>query len=306
MCNNENVPLVTCGALQKDTPIIMEHNGVPKKASMYRCNYFLAAYAAHGCGYLSMPYKNDTALYEGDIVFLKPDCAHSMHCRINFMELYYCKILPEHIFKIRNEIIHHFPKSRNFFENKDFIIVHDYPDFKIRDIFVSMIDEQMSDNIGYAEILSAYLKILLFNIFRINTDSNMPLHHSDNKWVGMTVQYIYLHLYDGVNLKELAKIHNITPEHLCRTFKKHMGMTISEFINDVRIRKIKDMLANTNRSVRSVNELFNVNPQYLQKCFKRDVGMSMSEYRKKYRNNKEEKIPTQPKGTDADAELTYK
>lgn len=274
----ENVKLVSCDMLSKATPVIMDHSGLPGKPQKGYYDYFVIIYAAYGSGLLTYSHDKTLQINKHDILFIKPNFIHSLHYIGKFMELYYCKVLPH----IKGSIIRNFPKGKMYFDDMDFMIVHDLPSLSIRNIFVTMIGEYMSNSAGHTELLNAYLIILLFNIFRLDKSESSLLKTSDNKWVGATVQYIYLHIYDKISISELAKIHNITPEHLCRTFKKHMSMTISQFITQTRINKLKDILKNTNRSIRSANELFDLDSAYLQKCFKKEVGMSMTDYWNKY------------------------
>lgn len=68
-------------------------------------------------------------------------------------------------------------------------------------------------------------------------------------------------------------------------------MTTSEFINFLRVNKIKDMLQNTDKPINAVPEMFTCNIDYLKKVFKRETGMTMQEYRNKYnyKNNPSDK-----------------
>ena len=89
-----------------------------------------------------------------------------------------------------------------------------------------------------------------------------------------------------ISLEEIAEHLHISPSFVCRRFKQFTGMTTSQFINFLRVNKIKDILKNTNKPIKAIPEMFNCNIDYLKKVFKRETGMTMLEYRHKYNYKK--------------------
>lgn len=79
---------------------------------------------------------------------------------------------------------------------------------------------------------------------------------------------------------EMETYFNRKYEYLCSTFKKYAGMTMSTYINQLRIQRAKHMLGKTNETVTKIaadvgfQDCF-----YFSKQFKKIVGMSPSEYR---------------------------
>lgn len=70
-------------------------------------------------------------------------------------------------------------------------------------------------------------------------------------------------------------------EHVCRSMKKYMGVTVSEFINDLRLRYIASMLHSGNRTVAEIvfASGFN-NLSWASELFKAKYGMTMRQFRK--------------------------
>jgi len=70
-------------------------------------------------------------------------------------------------------------------------------------------------------------------------------------------------------------------EHICRSMKTYMGMTVSEFINDLRLNYIANMLQNSNHSITEIifDSGFN-NISWATRLFKEKYGESMRQYRK--------------------------
>ena len=70
-------------------------------------------------------------------------------------------------------------------------------------------------------------------------------------------------------------------EHLARSMKKYTGMTITEYINTLRLNYIANMLVNSNHSVSDIifESGFN-NISWASELFKEKYGVTMSDYRK--------------------------
>ena len=145
-----------------------------------------------------------------------------------------------------------------------------------------MIDEQMEQPFGYQYILPSYLKILLTKIFRnSSSDSSITAAYKNNT-VDRTIRLIHRHIYQDFTLHEIADIHHMTTSYICRLFKKHTGMTITQYTNNVRLEKIEDLLKNTNRSLEEILEPFEFSSEHLKRLFKKKNGIGMSAYRKNF------------------------
>ena len=70
-------------------------------------------------------------------------------------------------------------------------------------------------------------------------------------------------------------------EHVCRSMKKYMGVTVSEFINDLRLNYISSMLRSSDHTIAQIvfESGFN-NLSWATELFKKRHGMSMGEFRK--------------------------
>ena len=70
-------------------------------------------------------------------------------------------------------------------------------------------------------------------------------------------------------------------EHVCRSMKAYMGMTVTEFINELRLNYIANMLQNSNHGITEIilDSGFN-NISWATRLFKEKYGESMRQYRK--------------------------
>lgn len=69
-------------------------------------------------------------------------------------------------------------------------------------------------------------------------------------------------------------------EHISRCLKKYTGMTVTEYINSLRLNYIANMLRNSNYSISDIifDSGFN-NISWASEQFKAKYGMTMREYR---------------------------
>src|SRR5690606_33907779 len=65
-------------------------------------------------------------------------------------------------------------------------------------------------------------------------------------------EFIQEHLHEDLSLVRLAEVHHFNPSYLSRFFKQEKGMNISEYIDNCRITKAKELLSNGDLKVREV------------------------------------------------------
>ncbi|WP_052427526.1 helix-turn-helix transcriptional regulator [Neobacillus niacini] len=83
------------------------------------------------------------------------------------------------------------------------------------------------------------------------------------------------------NIEEIAETFYISKFHLCRIFKKATGLTISQYINNIKIQNACNMLITTNLSILEVGTACGFNSSmYFCKIFKQAISVTPSEFRK--------------------------
>lgn len=93
-------------------------------------------------------------------------------------------------------------------------------------------------------------------------------------------QYIQDHVGEDLSLVKLAEIHYFNPTYLSRFFKQEMGMNISEYIDQYRVIKAKELFANGELKVREIANLVGYESSHsFTRFFKRATGMTPQEYR---------------------------
>ncbi len=272
-------------ALEGGSDIFLMHSGLGDTVKPMYHDFVLICYAAFGECVHHIANKQ-IPVSEGDIFIVNPNVTHyfSRTGRVEYPELYYCMISERKVKEIFKEIKNDFPELKSFFDNSflSYIYAKDNANKEIRGLFVRMIDEFMTSPQGSKAVLESYLAITVTKILRRYLQAiNNPVFNR-NKTVDQVIRYINYNFNYGVKLADIAEAFHLSEEYLCRLFKKHTGTTIKQFILNLRIEKIKDLLQNTDRSIESIAVSLGCGQEYLCRLFKKHTGMSLLEYRKKH------------------------
>ncbi len=109
----------------------------------------------------------------------------------------------------------------------------------------------------------------------------MPEQRNYSKDISSAVQYITRNFALPISLESTAAAINLSPTYLSRKFKKEVGITFKEYLNNVRMRQAAQMLVITDNSITAIATACGFNSSnYFKDSFKRTNGMSPREYRK--------------------------
>lgn len=180
-----------------------------------------------------------------------------------------------------------------------FLIEHTEPVFAdIKTCYENM-ERKMEEMNSYSmenEILktSAYLQIksLLFEMLSILYQNDYLLSikntHIQNEQqienLKKVLSYINENYSSPIRLEELALLVNLNAQYFCRYFKENIGKTVTEYINEVRIEKAAQTLAETNQKIITIAQDAGFdNIGYFIRRFKKEKGVTPSEYRRNTR-----------------------
>lgn len=94
------------------------------------------------------------------------------------------------------------------------------------------------------------------------------------------ISYIQEHFNEKISLKEIASVAGMNEQYFCRYFKKHVGKTLTEYMNDIRINHAAQKLLQTNDKVIDIAiQCGYENIGYFLKRFRKEKGMSPSAFR---------------------------
>lgn len=94
------------------------------------------------------------------------------------------------------------------------------------------------------------------------------------------MKYIEENIAADLSLEQIADALHISTSHLSRTFKKAGGISLTDYINQFRINKAKELLRGTDIYIYAISEMVGYHDAtYFSSMFKKLVGVSPSEYR---------------------------
>lgn len=106
------------------------------------------------------------------------------------------------------------------------------------------------------------------------------------KYETMTaIDYINHNYNKHITLTLIAEKVNLSSSYLCRLFKSEMGMSITNYINQLRMEKAGELLRNSSINVymKEISAAVGIDDQlYFSRIFKKYYGVTPSEYRLKY------------------------
>jgi AraC-like DNA-binding protein len=92
--------------------------------------------------------------------------------------------------------------------------------------------------------------------------------------------YLRHHLYQPLQLAQVAEHVRLSEEHTARLFKKRTGMTVLEYGRRLRIAEAKNLLATTERNTSEIARATGfASLTVFSRNFKREVGVTPSEFR---------------------------
>lgn len=104
----------------------------------------------------------------------------------------------------------------------------------------------------------------------------------DNR-IAKTVLYIRKHLNEAIELKKLAEISCLSKDHFIRLFKKELGTTPLQYINQKKIEKAQLLLITEELAVKEIAfQLAFDDYSYFNRLFKKTTGVTPQEYRRLY------------------------
>ncbi|MFW6287807.1 MAG: response regulator transcription factor [bacterium] len=95
--------------------------------------------------------------------------------------------------------------------------------------------------------------------------------------------YIKANYKDKITRKDIASHVYLNPAYLSRLFKKETGMTLTEYVTELRIAEARRLLIETDYTITAIaEEIGYYNYSYFSKIFREIVGVTAGDYRKNY------------------------
>lgn len=140
------------------------------------------------------------------------------------------------------------------------------------------LDRKLEACLKFAE----YKQLLIGIVGRTLQDIREKRLAQGGKSVEVVKRWIEEHYSEQAELSSLAGLVYLTPTYLSKLFKQETGMTITDYLIEIRIKRAKQLLADSsNLKIHEVgHEVGYPDPAYFNKLFKRMVGVTPNEYKR--------------------------
>jgi len=162
---------------------------------------------------------------------------------------------------------------------KDFIY-HKQLDIQNTNIANSLIEKILYELViadeFYKKMSRLYFSQMLIHILRANSPKNIGL--ISNR-IETAVNYIHDNFNKSISLSQISILVSTSQSHFSKIFKKAIGMSITEYIQKIRIDKACELLISTEKSVPQISqEVGYESLRFFYTIFKKVVGVSPREY----------------------------
>ncbi len=119
------------------------------------------------------------------------------------------------------------------------------------------------------------LTFLTIGIINLKNSTYSPL-------VNKCIEYIIKRMPEKLSLSDISKELHVTPKHISSLFNRDTGMSLSDFMQDLRIEEAKHLLIYTNLNYPEISNILCFGSQsYFNQVFRRKTGMTPKEFRNK-------------------------
>lgn len=99
-------------------------------------------------------------------------------------------------------------------------------------------------------------------------------------------EYIQRHYREPLSVSEISDIYGVSENQLYYIFKKHIDISPSQYIKELKLNKARKFLLLSENSIKDISEhLGYMDPLYFSKLFKSEFGLSPNKYRNKFKKN---------------------
>jgi len=155
--------------------------------------------------------------------------------------------------------------------------------YEIEELYMKMYSEYTQQKIGYIEILRAYVIELFVNIIRLYNDTEKienRINIRRRNIVENAMIYMKENYDKELKLEDISMMSFFSRNYFCRMFKETTGMTVSEYIQKIRIQEACRLLKETDNTVIDIAQQVGYKDiKFFNKVFKRNVGLTPGKYR---------------------------
>lgn len=238
--------------------------------------------------------KKGKARVQVDDVFV--DLKSGEFAMVNSKQLHSVKILEEGT-KIIAIVFNEAIVRNNSLDNTEQLYFSPYLNNEVKlPNFMKMNKYSKEMNASISRIVNEYthkekgfeliIKSEIFKIFGIafrsfnQFDNQINLSIRRNYNLSQLLDYLRIHYDHDISLKEAAEMVNLTPNHLCKVFKKVTGKTLIEYTHHLRVNEAERLLIEKDYPISEIAEIVGFGSiTYFGRVFKKIKNMSPSDKR---------------------------
>lgn len=147
------------------------------------------------------------------------------------------------------------------------------------DIYNLHYQNEMVDNMK----ASLFIHTLLYELYIIsnNVENSKNITPVQETVINNALKYIAKNYKNNLDIDTICNEVSFSKYYFCKIFKDHMGITIHQYVNELRVEKSKDLLTYSKLSINAIAIAVGFkNTLTFSRNFERSMHMTPSEYRK--------------------------
>lgn len=157
-------------------------------------------------------------------------------------------------------------------------------DGKVLRILMDILEESGNRSMGYREIYRGKLMEILILTMRkvVQEQGEFPIAQlTDNTIIREAIRYFETNYQKKALLSTFCEIHHYNAQYISRRFKQETGLTASEYLHKIRIKKSCNLLAGSSFTIKQIAlQTGYEDVKFFSKIFKETIGITPGEYRK--------------------------
>lgn len=138
--------------------------------------------------------------------------------------------------------------------------------------------ERITDEKIRGVICDSYIKILLCSLISSSEEAKTALRGRSE--IAKIKEYLRCNACSGITAGDAANALGYNADHLCRLIKRDSGITLSSYLNKLRLNEAKNLLLNSNMKISQIAYACGFSDEkYFMKLFMRYENVTPTQYR---------------------------